>query len=505
MEEETIIRETENELNKNNLIKLGSCLDKGFSLLREKKINIFKWAMRFLFLFLLIILSFSAISVGVNYESYVQAEEGTFRSLSNIAFGIIEAFFTILLLIFKPMIEFVLNFSQEAIYQCLSFQFIWGSLGIDYKQYLFYSGIIFVILLIVFLAISTYQNSVGKTENRSYALNFLQALIMFFFAPLFMGIVFLGTGLIMNWILGDRYGVSVAKLIESITIDNINTSGSNLVDVSLILTFIFSGILAAMFLGKFAIGLILRFFELIIFGLVAIPYVASASISDGGEKFSTWQGIMIQKILIPPLLIVGYVVALLLLPSVVNGIMNSSFNTHYMNSEIFASSFALVCIVAPFILLESLSPEWSFIVTSKGKSSFATQLGRISGVGSALWRYSGGQLTRGGSIRRMGSNLNNKRKDRINNPFKKENREIQKHNTSKIKDYNKSVLGKTGKEKEKAEKNFVKRWSNKPTPETTTKRIEVMEGRIKKDNEIRSKERRVEKQNKEKRENGKEN
>lgn len=381
--------------------------------------------------------------------------------LSDIAIGFIQGILGLITGILASLASFIINFIQEAIFQLFSGKFFWSSFHITYKQYLLWMGSIFIILLIIFLGAAIWRRATknnSKDANPLFAM--IKGIIIFLMAPLALQVLFLSSSLIMEWIFGETNLVNLYDFIYGYTL-GLTDGQSNITQLGLILAFWFSTISVVLILGKFALFLAKRLYELLIYGLIAIPLVTAATVEDGGERFETWKGVMQIKILSPFFCLLGYIIALMLMPLIANNLINTSIDTEYVDSEVFTIGITLLMSIAIFWLLTSLSTEWNFIITPKTRASLAEEMNKVSGdtrmVFSVIRRINPASLrniSRVKNATRSGRNIYKNNLSKMAKERKGRSKDSLAESNSK-KDYFNKVYGLKGEDKKAAERDWL--------------------------------------------------
>lgn len=436
--------------NKNTyLSKFVISLDNGVKVIKEK--NIKKKALTLFWLFILIIFVFSSFTFLLNYD-YSSSRGWITDTLSDIAIGIIQAFFSLLFMIVEPLAYFVINLTQELILKVFSFSWAWSSLAkLDWWWFLTISFIVFVLLTFFYLFLRSWNSATrDKETNKSIPVSAITALLLFLFGPLLMGFLFVSSGLIMDHILGYSEPINIYDLITSFTLDFVDGASSVAEKIALEFAYIFACLSVIYWLSKFALGLILRIFELIVYGLLAIPLVASSSVMDNKERYDLWQSVMIQKIMNPFLSLLGYLIALIILPTIVDALLNGNFDTIYLEEDYFKIGLAAIMPVAVFVILVSLMPEWSFTLSNKTKHSLATQMNMISGQFGSAIRVITTPMKQFKMAQATAKTLT-KPLSKTTNSLKKDGKKMEK-------DYRTKVSGKEGEKRKEAEEKFVNKW-----------------------------------------------
>lgn len=331
-----------------------------------------------------LIISFSIMLVIIFIDS-LQAtlsqkqERGILGFLTEIALGMLEGTISFVFISIGLVTKLIINFLQEAIFQLFSGKIIWSSLHISYKEYLAYISSIFLVLMIIFTLGMIWNKLMNrKNKNQNTFFIFVKSILIFILAPLVLQILFLSTSLVMEWIVGDANLINLFDFIFNTTIKMIISTDNIVENFAILIFFGAASIWVAIILVKFTFTLSMRIFELIIYGLIGIPFVAAANMEDGGERYQLWKGIMLTKILSPFFCLLGYIIALTIIPVIVSGLKDVDIHTHYISSDLFVIGITLVLSISAFSVITSMMTKWSMLISPTKQNSLLEDMNKIS-------------------------------------------------------------------------------------------------------------------------------
>ncbi len=340
-----------------------------------------KWTKKIVISFIVSLISVSLIVVlfqGHSQQIMAYSEKGIISDnivlgwIVNIFLGIIMVILSIIWDLLEFIIQPIMNAFQDAIFIVLSGEVINQALNISYSTWIWVAGTIFLICGFIYLV---FVVMVKHNSPKSTFLNLVKgilALILFPIAYSLLYYFFSWFSTMLNT--SSLNEMSIYDILTEYTFDMIGIIGNRWVQFSLVIVSAISVILIFKWFIEFIIAIIIRTYELIVFGVIGLGFSASAMTSDGGKRLSVYNSIMLTKIVSVFLLFLGYLIVISFLPAINRVIAETHFvgvhsDEGYINA-ILIFSFDL----ASFWMLKSLSTEWAFMISGDSKGALATQL-----------------------------------------------------------------------------------------------------------------------------------
>ncbi len=305
---------------------------------------------------------------------------GITEAVTNIALGVITAILSVLWGIIDGIIEPLFNALQDAIFILFSGEIIIQAFNLSYKSWIIISTTIFVIMGFVYFifTIMVKQNSSSKVF-----LNLSKSIIILLLSPILFFLLFSLFQWFGNLLNYSKFNdTSIYDAISKYTFDLVGTSNSGITNFAIFMT----GFVVMMFIVKwfieFIMALVIRIYELIVYGTVGLGFASSAYMSDDGKRLNQYNSVMLTKIINAFLLILGYFIIIYFLPTINDSIAGGNFETHYSGKEVLKLVLIYSTSLASFFMLKSLSTEWAFLISGDTKGALATQLSQVGAMAS---------------------------------------------------------------------------------------------------------------------------
>ncbi len=352
----------------------------------KNKINFKKYFKYGISFFLLIIVLLGVI-IGT-IVALQNSSNGIDDLIVKIVLSILGSILTLLLIVITPIFKIIIISLQNAIAILTLYPLLNNLFSFNYLTFILVTGTIFIVLLFIFTILSLFKNSNAEKNNFQWR-NLLKAMILILIAPISMMLVLSVAQLLASLIfdIDNIYSFSIFDLLYKLSLGNESIDWGDGVLINLSetffkdLLFILGGGFIIYFLFYFGVGLGTRIFELIIIGIGGILVASSSGVYDNGERFKLWTSIMLQKILIPIISIIGYVLFLSLMPEIIKTVEDIGGNWFVLGHEFESKAIIeLMLLMGGSMLLKSLSTEWAFMIAGEnGKSAFATQMNTVMG------------------------------------------------------------------------------------------------------------------------------
>jgi hypothetical protein len=275
----------------------------------------------------IIIYAVGYTDVGGYHSITSDAREGIgfWDTAGRIAAGILSAILGVVIGIVAGIVGPVMNAMQDAIVIMFNGKIIYQAFHITYKQYISISLIVFAIMMIINLFISY---TMKKSEQPIF-IGLVKAFIMLLSLPIGFTLLFAITQQLGIWLFGQALSdVSIYEMIKAFTIDLIGETTSTYEKLALNIIYVISVMSVFIYFGRFVIGLAIRMYEVIVFGIIGLPFAAASSINEDGGAISTWISVMITKITNAFFCLLGYFLVLQVLPLIIENIMVTQFEVH---------------------------------------------------------------------------------------------------------------------------------------------------------------------------------
>lgn len=317
--------------------------------------------------------------VGSGEYSLASALEGSRtipERITDIILGILGAILTTIYGLFAGFFTPLMNAFQDAIFILLGGGWFTKAFKVDYLTFIKVCGGLFLVFGLIFAAVAI----VAKNHD-GLIFRIIKGFLLFLMMPLVFYGLFSLVGLLSYWVNGSALNdQSIADLINSFSFGLIddNTDPINTFFLAMVGIITILGVFKFFF--EFCIALANRVYEIFLFGTIGIGLASSAIVSDNGKRMSTYNAIMMTKLFNAFLCVLGYLVVINLLPLIVEGIQDGSYETHYSKLDSLKAVLTMVVILASFMILKSLSTEWAFMISGDAKGALATQMNQVGGV-----------------------------------------------------------------------------------------------------------------------------
>ncbi len=298
------------------------------------------------------------------------------EAIMNIIWGILGAILEAIYWLFAGFFTPLMNAFQDAIFILLGGGWFTKAFRVDYLTFIKICGGLFLVFGLIFGAIA-----IVTKNHDGLIFRIIKGFLLFLMMPLVFYGLFALVGLLSYWISGSALNdQSIADLINSFSFGLINetTEPINRFFLSMIGLITMIGVFKFFF--EFCIALANRVYELFLFGTIGIGLASSAIVSDNGKRMSTYNAIMMTKLFNAFLCVLGYLIVINLLPLIVEGIQNGSYDTTYSTIDDLKAVLTMVVVLASFMILKSLSTEWAFMLSGDAKGALATQMNQVGGV-----------------------------------------------------------------------------------------------------------------------------